>query len=132
MLSTIDLWWGRRGGRSCAWFHVAWLLPVTPADVLYLLRWTMSAVETYFCAINVKGRGWIPRPEALELAQKCHEMTEPWQCSAMHVDVYAWQGRVQCPVRLGSVEAVEAFQAKAKASQPARDWVPLTQILKTA
>ena len=32
----------------------------------------------------------------------------------MHVDVYAWQGRVQCPVRLGSVEAVESFSSESQ------------------
>ena len=101
-------------GLSC--MRVLWpvfvrQLQVTPGDLLFLLRWTMAAVESYFCAINVKGRRWIPRPEAIQLAQKCHDMTDPWHASVMHACACALKRRVQRLGRLGRVEEVEAFQA---------------------
>jgi hypothetical protein len=50
---------------------------VTPKDVLALLRWTMTSVDTYFRAVNKKGRRWIPAPEACALCEHCHNICEP-------------------------------------------------------
>lgn len=50
----------------------------TPADLLQLLKWTANAMDTYFCAVNVKGRRWIPAPEAALLCQHCHNMCDTW------------------------------------------------------
>ena len=56
--------------------HLSWP-KATPPDVLELLKWTMRAIDVYFCAINVKGRRWIPAPEALDLCQHCHNICDP-------------------------------------------------------
>lgn len=50
---------------------------VTPRDLLALLRWMMTSVDTYFRAVNKKGRRWIPAPEASALCQHCHNICEP-------------------------------------------------------
>lgn len=53
-----------------------------PAEVVALLKWTLQNVQTYFKGIT--GRRWIPRPQALLLAQACHDFTDS-QKQSMHV-----------------------------------------------
>ena len=62
--------------------HLNWP-EATPPDVLELLKWTMRAIDVYFRAINVKGRRWIPAPEASDLCQHCHNICDPGRDMAM-------------------------------------------------
>ena len=43
-----------------------------PQELVDLLRWTLETIDVYFSGIT--GRMWIPRPEAIDLAQACHNM----------------------------------------------------------
>lgn len=54
-----------------------------PMDLVNLLKWTMKNVQDWFRGIS--GRRWIPRPQALQLVQQCHDIVETYL--NMHVDL---------------------------------------------
>ncbi len=54
--------------------HMFCFSKVPGNEVVDLLKWEFDTVHKYFHGIT--GRRWIPRPEALELAQCCHDMTD--------------------------------------------------------
>ncbi len=45
------------------------------------LKWEFDNIHKYFHGIS--GRRWIPKGEAVELAQCCHNMTDPWKICNM-------------------------------------------------
>lgn len=59
--------------------QVAWQNEVVERDVLALLRWVMNAVDVYFHAVNVKGRRWIPKTEAMQLIHHCRTIVDSCQ-----------------------------------------------------
>ena len=48
-----------------------------PPDLLHLLRWTFENIDVYFKGIS--RTRWIPRPDALQVVQACHNFTDSRQ-----------------------------------------------------
>ena len=102
----------------------------------------MRAIDVYFCAINVKGRRWIPAPEALDLCQHCHNICDPGRnveicCCLEDVGLedvghckasVLTAGGIYCTCSLVSPAELANVQAEVEASCPTRDWAPLMHV----